>query len=341
MLVLLLVASLGLGSFAAEDRRCSMNNIEDCVSDFEAKVSIGAAKDDRQQPWNYPAVFVEDSIYQRDSAFDVYRRVNFPTSGLDKHENKGIRENFNHVFKEHRPSQHSFFTTLRTAPKEVATNPHVLREIYIRYQAAMHTTRAAVYFSPYLNSPQLRQRKAKIILDDDTVNELASHHIQLENLFRSLGAECIPHEEEFGDLPELRARLDPDIARWSSAVEPLYHADLGAWTTVEILSDDWISAFSQSYAPHYAEGFVLGLQYFDEITTGHVEIQHMLETLALLEDTVVRHPEIEEQTKLHATKMAVELDLLWDNLEAVIKNSSAFFTSMRPEKPELRTCAFF
>jgi hypothetical protein len=338
MLTLLLWASVGL---AAEDRSCSMKDIADCVSQYEQNVASGVVKDDRQQPWNLPAVFVEDSIYQRDSAFDVYRRVNFPIDGLDKHENKAIRANFNKIFKEHRPSEHSFFTTLRNAPREVATSPHVLREIYIRYQAAMHTTRAAVYFSPYLNSPQLRQRKAKIILDDDTVNELASHHIQLENLFRSLGAECIPHEEEFGDLPELRLRLDPDLARWSTAVEALYHADLGAWTTVEILSDDWISAFSQSYAPHYGKGFVLGLQYFDEITTGHVEIQHMLETLALLEDTVIRHPDIEASTQAHATQMAQELDSLWDNLEIVVKNATSFFTSMRPEAPELRTCAFF
>jgi len=324
-----------------EDRSCSMKDIADCVSQYEQNVASGAVKDDRQQPWNLPAVYVEDSIYQRDSAFDVYRRVQFPTEGLDKHENSVIRANFNQIFREHRPSQHSFFATLRNAPKEVATSPHVLREIYIRYQAAMHTTRAAVYFSPYLNSPQLRQRKAKIILDDDTVNQLASHHIQLENLFRSLGAQCIPHEEEFGDLPELRAKLDPELARWSADVEALYHADLGAWTTVEILSDDWISAFSQAYAPHYAPGFVLGLQYFDEITTGHVEIQHMLETLSLLEDTVARHPDIEIPTQLHSTKMAEELDILWNNLEAIVLNSSSFFTSMKPQSGSPQSCSFF
>jgi len=331
MLSLLFCVCVGVtGNEVVIDKSCSMKNIADCVSQYEQQVASGVVKDDRQQTWNLPGVYVEDSIYQRDSAFDVYRRVNFPTDGLDKHENAAIRENFNKIFREHRPSQHSFFTTLRTAPKEVATNPHVLREIYIRYQAAMHTTRAAVYFSPYLNSPQLRQRKAKIILDDDTVNQLASHHIQLEDLFRALGAECIPHEEEFGDLPELRAKWDPALARWSTDVEALYHADLGAWTTVEILSDDWISAFSQAYAPHYAPGFVLGLQYFDEITTGHVEIQHMLETLSLLEDTVARHPDIELTTQAHATKMAQELDALWNNMEMVILNSTNFFTSMRP-----------
>jgi len=141
-------------------------------------------------------------------------------------------------------------------------------------------------------------------------------------------------------LPELRTRLDTDLARWSMAVEDLYHSDLGAWTTVEILSDDWISAFSQAYAPHYSPGFVLGLQYFDEITTGHVEIQHMLETLALLEDTVARHPDIEATTQAHATQMAQELDALWTNLEAVVKDAS-FFTSMRPVSPQLRNCSFF
>jgi len=319
-----------------------VHNLDECVSAYEAKVAKGEVKDDRQQPWNIPALYVEDSIYQRDSAFDVYRRVHFPTEGLDKHENKEVRATFNDLFAKHRPSNHSFFSTLKNAPKEVATNPHVLREIYIRYQAAMHSTRVAVYFTPYLDSPQLRQRKAKIILDDDTVNDLPSHHKQLENLFRSLGAQCIPHEEEFGTLPELRKRLDPDTARFSTRAEEFYRSDLGAWTTVEILSDDWISAFSQSYAPHYETGFVLGLQYFDEITTGHVEIQHMLETLALLEDTLVRHPRLIPITQEHSREMAKELDLLWDNLEAVVKNPTSFFTSMIPENETLRSeCAFF
>jgi len=42
----------------------------------------------------------------------------------------------------------------------------------------MHATRVAVYFSPHLNTPALRQRKISIIVDDDSHTKL-SHHKQV------------------------------------------------------------------------------------------------------------------------------------------------------------------
>jgi hypothetical protein len=297
---------------------CSMTNVEDCVVENSS----------RQQPWNYPEAYLEDSIYRRDDAFDVYRRVTFPTEGLDAHENKELRTTLNELFVKYRPSEHSFFKTLQEAPDEVVKNPDVLRELYIRYQSAMHSTRVSVYFTPYLDTPQQRQKKVKIILDDDTTNDVISHHKQLENLFRYLGATDLPHEEEFGDLELLAKRLDPDTARFVKTADELYRASLGAWTMIEILSDDWISGMADGFKPHYEEGYALGLQYFDEIATGHVEIQHMLQTLALTESTIVVRPQLLGPTQEHARQMAQEVHLLWDNMENVLKNPTTFVRSM-------------
>ena len=67
----------------------------------------------------------------------------------------------------------------QNAPREVAMNRGVLNEIYLRYQAAMHITRAMVWYAPHLDSPILRQRKIAIIADDDALNGKASHHQQV------------------------------------------------------------------------------------------------------------------------------------------------------------------
>jgi len=71
------------------------------------------------------------------------------------------------IAAEHRPSRMPFFQNLRKLPKPVASSPEILGQIYLVYQAAMHATRAAVYFMPHLNCPALRRRKLQIYVDDD------------------------------------------------------------------------------------------------------------------------------------------------------------------------------
>src|SRR5580704_11952164 len=69
------------------------------------------------------------------------------------------------ITTEHRPSRMPFFGRFRGAPVEVARSPALLGQIHLIYQAAMHATRAAVYYLPHLDSPALRKRKLQIFID--------------------------------------------------------------------------------------------------------------------------------------------------------------------------------
>src|SRR5260370_41418143 len=63
------------------------------------------------------------------------------------------------LLDKHRPSRMPFFRRLAQLPLSVASDPQFLGEIHLVDQAAMHATRAAVYYLPHLHSPALRQRK--------------------------------------------------------------------------------------------------------------------------------------------------------------------------------------
>jgi hypothetical protein len=83
---------------------------------------------------------------------------------------------------------------------------------------------------------------------------------------------------------------------------------------------DWISALAKAFEPHF-EGkrdWLYGLQYFDEIATGHVEIEHMLQSLALTEELIKRHPDRADKQIELANEMALEIDGLWANLQGLI-----------------------
>lgn len=262
----------------------------------------------------------EGSIYQRDSALDVYRRVNFPTKGLDKHQNAEFRQVLNDLFAKHRPSQHSLWRTLANSPREVATNPGILREFYTRYQSAMHATRVSIYFMPYMDTPTQRQAKIKIILDDDTIDDTISHHLQLQQLFEQLGAAEVPDQERFGDLESLLRSVvtDPGTAAFCEMADRNYRAGLGGWTIFEVLSDDWISAMAAGFEPHYDREWLYKRQYFDEIATGHIEIEHMLQSLALTESLMHRRPDLIQEQICLAREMVAGIDSLWDSLERLI-----------------------
>ena len=69
--------------------------------------------------------------------------------------------------EQHRPSRMPFFRNLAALDHSAASNPVFLGQIHLIYQAAMHATRAAVYYLPHLDSPALRKRKLQIFVDDD------------------------------------------------------------------------------------------------------------------------------------------------------------------------------
>eukprot|EP00013_Stygamoeba_regulata_P008302 CAMPEP_0177668834 /NCGR_PEP_ID=MMETSP0447-20121125/23033_1 /TAXON_ID=0 /ORGANISM="Stygamoeba regulata, Strain BSH-02190019" /LENGTH=288 /DNA_ID=CAMNT_0019175489 /DNA_START=27 /DNA_END=893 /DNA_ORIENTATION=+ len=267
------------------------------------------------------------NIYSQDkaeksAAGDIFRMVEFSTdSKLDeqnKYSNAEFRNLMNDLFVKYKPSSHPFFANLKAAPAAAAKHPEFLSQLYLRYQAAMHATRASVWLTPYLDTPRLRQRKALIIVDDDTVNGGLSHHKQLENLFRYMGASPIVDEERFGDLQDLEAILDKDTFAFCKKAWELYVAGTGAWSVFEVLSDNWQSALANSFLPHYGKE-ILEQQYFDEIASGHVEILHMLETVSLTEDVLHRKPHLLGETMAHAVEMAQWSYKLWDNFDALLK----------------------
>jgi hypothetical protein len=52
------------------------------------------------------------------------------------------------------------------------------------------------------------------------------------------------------------------------------HLSPAAWCIAEVLSDDWLSILAKSLSPHFPG--IEKTPYFDEITTGEVEILHMM-----------------------------------------------------------------
>jgi hypothetical protein len=132
------------------------------------------------------------------------------------------------IATQHRPSRMPFFKNLATLPREAAHNPILLGRIHLVYQAAMHATRAAVYYLPHLDSPALRKRKLQIFIDDDGLPGGDTHHYQLTRAFRNIGATLMLEDEEFGDAEELCRHLDPQTARFVQLAQSLYARSLGA-----------------------------------------------------------------------------------------------------------------
>src|ERR1700693_3749405 len=108
----------------------------------------------------------------------------------------------------HRPSRMPFFQRVRGLPLAIAGDPEFLGDVHLVYQAAMHATRAAVYYLPHLDSPALRKRKLQIFVDDDGLPGGDTHHYQLTRAFRNIGAKCVLDDEEFAGPEELCRQLD-------------------------------------------------------------------------------------------------------------------------------------
>ena len=88
---------------------------------------------------------------------------------------------------EFQPSKHPFFAKLQIW----RPSADQLGALHLVYQSAMHATRAAVYKMPHLDSPALRQRKLRILVDDDGLPGGDTHHYQLTEVFLHIGAEIL------------------------------------------------------------------------------------------------------------------------------------------------------
>src|SRR5256885_9995392 len=131
--------------------------------------------------------------------------------------------------EQHRPSRMPFFRNLAALDHAAASDPSFLGQIHLVYQAAMHATRAAVYYLPHLDSPAMRKRKLQIFVDDDGLKGGDTHHYQLTRAFRGIGANILLDDEDFGSHEELCEHLDPETGHFVRLAQKLYTRSLGPW----------------------------------------------------------------------------------------------------------------
>ena len=218
----------------------------------------------------------------------------------------------------HRPSRRPFFCNLAALPHDVAREPALLGKIHLVYQAAMHATRAAVYYLPHLDSPALRKRKLQIFIDDDGLPGGDTHHYQLTRAFRNIGAEPLLDDEEFGDPEELCRHLDPQTAHFVRLAQTLYARSLGAWCVVEVMSDNWMRALAEALASHFPQ--IVAEPYFHECFAHGVEERHAEESMAMTQMILRARPALAAETIRDARIMAEALDGVWDRLDQIISS---------------------
>jgi pyrroloquinoline quinone (PQQ) biosynthesis protein C len=220
------------------------------------------------------------------------------------------------IAAQHRPSRMPFFKNLAALPSETARDPVLLGQIHLTYQAAMHATRAAVYYLPHLDAPALRKRKLQIFVDDDGLPGGDTHHYQLTRAFQAIGAELVLQDEEFGDPKELCEKLDPQTAHFVRLAQDLYSRSLGAWCVVEVMSDDWMRALAESLAKHFPQ--IVAEPYFAECFDQGVEERHAEESMAVTQTILRARPELFAETVRDARLMARALDGVWNRLDQIV-----------------------
>src|SRR6202043_3661542 len=203
--------------------------------------------------------------------------------------------------EQHRPSRMPFFRNLATLDHAAAGDPAFLGQIHLVYQAAMHATRAAVYYLPHLDSPALRKRKLQIFVDDDGLVGGDTHHYQLTRAFQSIGANIQLGDEDFGSPEELCRHLDPETGHFVRLAQKLYSRSLGPWCAVEVLSVDWMKALGEAFAVHFPQ--FIHEPYFEDCFSHHVEERHADESLNVTHLVLRERPELLPETMRDAKMM--------------------------------------
>ena len=223
------------------------------------------------------------------------------------------------LLERHRPSRMPFFRNLAALPTAVAADPDFLGRIHLVYQAAMHATRAAVYYLPHLDSPALRRRKLRILIDDDGLPDGDTHHYQLTRAFRNIGARCLLDDEEFADPGTLCRHLDGETAHFVRLVRRLYARSLGPWCVVEALSVDWMRALADALSVHFQQ--IVREPYFADCFRDRVEERHAEESVTLTQLVLRARPQLLHEAIRDATMMAEALDGGWTHLARIVEGA--------------------
>jgi hypothetical protein len=223
------------------------------------------------------------------------------------------------MVEQHRPSRMPFFRRVQALPLAVAGDPDFLGDVHLIYQAAMHATRAAVYYLPHLDSPAMRKRKLQIFVDDDGLKGGDTHHYQLTRAFRNIGAKIVLEDEAFGSHEELCQHLDPETGHFVRLAQKLYTRSLGPWCAVEVLSVDWMKALAEAFAVHFPQ--FVHEPYFEDCFSQHVEERHADESLNVTHMVLKERPELLPETMRDAKMMAEALDGVWNNLDRIVQGA--------------------
>jgi len=223
------------------------------------------------------------------------------------------------IAEDHDPSRSPFFRRLRDLPDGLARDPGLLGQIHLVYQAAMHATRAAVYYLPHLDSPKMRKRKLQIFIDDDGLPGGDTHHYQLTRAFKNIGARLLLEDEDFGEPKELCRHLDAETARFVQLATTLYARSLGAWCVVEVISDTWMRSLADALSAHFPD--IAGEPYFADCFSQGVEERHAEESLEVTATILRDRPELFSETVLDARLMAEALDGVWRRLDVIVRTA--------------------
>jgi hypothetical protein len=218
--------------------------------------------------------------------------------------------------EQHRPSRMPFFRNLAALDYAAASDPSFLGQIHLIYQAAMHATRAAVYYLPHLDSPALRKRKLQIFVDDDGLPGGDTHHYQLTRAFRNIGAKCVLDDEEFAGPEELCRQLDGEAAQFLRLAKTLYSRSLGPWCAIEVMSVDWMRALADALSVHFPQ--FADEPYFAECFSEMVEERHAEESLSVTQMVLSAQPALLPATIADAKIMAEALDGVWTHLDRIV-----------------------
>jgi hypothetical protein len=243
----------------------------------------------------------------------------------------GFADKMKALLEEHRPSRMPFFGRFAGLPRTVASDAALLGQIYLIYQSAMHSTRAAVYYLPHLDSPALRKRKLQIFIDDDGLPGGDTHHYQLTRAFKSIGARCTLDDEEFGDPEELCRHLSGETAHFVRVAQRLYSRSLGPWCAIETLSTDWMQALAQAFSVHFPQ--FREEPYFAECFSQMIEEHHAAEAIEVTQIVLERRPDLFAVTMLDAKTMAEALDGVWTQLDRIVRRAGAPCNSRRYRRP--------
>jgi hypothetical protein len=219
--------------------------------------------------------------------------------------------------EQHRPSRMPFFRNLAALDPAAAGDPLFLGQIHLVYQAAMHATRAAVYYLPHLDSPAMRKRKLQIFIDDDGLPGGDTHHYQLTRAFQNIGAKCVLDDEAFAEPEELSRHLDAETAQFVRLTKTLYSRSLGPWCAIEAMSVDWMRALADAFSIHFPQ--FADEPYFAECFSEMVEERHAAESLSVTLMVLSAQPALLSATIADAKMMAEALDGVWTQLDRIVQ----------------------